>query len=925
MARARPLVHSLCHGEVSVSALARVDQEKAKLWAEVQENLFPFTIGKAMMRQGTTYLGNAATHANRTREIPFVKSLTAQAGIEMSDGLLRIWVDDELVTRASVTSTVTNGDFSSSTGWTLSTSGDSVANINSTVSGALWMAVPNRGGVSSCTRSVTTSSAGTQHALRIVVTRGPVTFRCGSTSGGDDYIEETTLDTGTHSLAFTPTGTYHVFFSTRREPGVIVDSIQVESAGVVTFTAPWTTAQLLEIQFTQSADIMYLCHLDWQPRKIERRQSGASWSLVLYKFEDGPFTTTRTAKVRIKPAATRGNTTLTADAAFFRPEHVGALFRLTHDGFNATFGLGGENVFTDPWRVSGIFMEGQANGTDDRGFDYSTTGTWTATVTMQRSIDDPESGYHDYVYDDSVGFDTNFTTNQSIAHNGFDDDNNLIAWTRLGIKSGDYTSGSIQISVQYDGYTGSGVGRVTAYNSPTSVDVEVLSDFKNVSYTDDWLEGEFSDRRGWPSAVTFHDGRLMFDREDKFRASESDDFTAFNLETEGDSASIQRSVATSGAVFNVNAMISLSRLVLLTDGAEVPVRSDAFDAPLTASNVALKEADNVGSARRSPVKIGKRGYYIARSGVKVYRLVYDFEQQDYTADDVTELHEDLGEDHDGFEELAIQRHPQPYVWAPMGDGECAILLTSPKHQIDAWIRFITDGDVESVAVYPGTTEDRVYLWVARTINGSTVRYREKLCLRSEALGSAITKLADCGTFAAGPVSSVTAAQLANETGLVAWGTNSTTGVSGFIGTLSADGSTGSLSADGSGIISLGGTYTNVFVGLPYRGRYKSAKLAYGGQGGTAVLTPKRVSQIGLLLADVHRDALRVGPSFEKLTKFVIKSDALDALADSEAVKSVHDSATQPLGSTWNTDSRMCMQVNAGHPATISGIVLDIES
>jgi hypothetical protein len=921
MAQARVLTHSLSAGEISAATLSRVDQEKAKLWAETQENLFPFTIGKAMMRPGTTYLASAKTHANRVREIAFVKSISVQAGIELSSGLLRVHVNDALVAIESVTSTVTNGDFSSGTGWTLATSGDSVANINSTVSGALWMAVPNRGGISSCTRSVSTSSSGTRHTLKIVVTRGPVTFRCGSTSGDDDYIEETTLDTGTHYLSFTPTGSYHPFLSTRREPGVIVDSIEVASAGTLEFTAPWTESELREIQFAQSADVMYLTHTNWQSRKIERR-GDSSWSLVLFKFEDGPFTTERTSPVRLTPGATRGNTTLTADSAFFKPAHVGALFRLTHDQFSATFGLGAQNTYTDAWRVTGI--DDDTADISDRAFEYVTTGTWVGTITMQKSLDGPEAGFNDSPYDEAVTGDTDFTTNQTIAMDGFEAESNVIAWHRLGFKAGEYTSGSVQIAVTYPGHSGSGVCRVTAYNSSTSVNIEVLEDFKNTTITEDWLEGEFSDRRGWPSAVTFHDGRLIFDRDDKFRASESDNFTAFNLETEGDAASIQRNVATSGAVFNCNALVSLSRLIILTDGAEVPARSDAFDAPLTATNIAMKEADNVGSARRSPAKIGKRGFFIARSGVKIHRLVYNFEQQDYDSDDVTELHEDLGEDHDGFEELAVQRHPQPYLWAPMGDGECAILLTSPKHQVDGWIRFVTDGDVESVAIYPSTTEDRVYLWVARTINGSTVRYREKLCLRSEARGSATTKLADCGTFSAGPVSSVTAAQLAGETGLVAWGTNSSS-VSGFIGTLSADGSTGSLSADGSGVIALGATYTNVFVGLPYRGRYKSAKLAYGSEGGTALMAQKIISQVGLLMMDVHRDAIRVGPSFDKLTKYIIKSDTLIALTDALAVKSTHDAILQPAGASWSPDARVCVQVNAGHPATIGGVAMAIKT
>lgn len=927
MAQAKPLVHSLNAGEVSAATLARVDQEKARLWAETQENLFPFTIGKAMMRQGTTYLGSANTHANRVREIAFVKSLAAQAGIEMSDALLRVWVDDELVTIESVASTVTNGDFSSSTGWTLTTTGDATADINSTVSGSLYLACPNRGGSAICTRSVSTSSASTQHTLKIVVTRGPVNFRCGSSSGDDDYITDTALDTGTHYLSFTPTGTYHVYFSHRREPGVIVDSIEVASAGVMSFTAPWATSELRQIQYAQSADVMYLAHTNWQTRKIERR-GDASWSLVLFKSDDGPFApqSSNDRNITITPGQAYGNTTLTASANVFKSTDVGSLYRIEAQGFNSTVNLAALGAATEAIRCRGVGAENT--------WTYTITGTWVGTLRVQISYDGPDAGWVD---NETV---TTFTANSTASVNPSSDHDNLIFWIRFVFEA--YTSGTatVQLSTGSGSSEGAaagtsgegkaGVFRVTAFSSATSVSVEVLDYPSSLTASKFWQRGEFSDRRGWPSALTFHDGRLIFLRDDKFRASESDGYDLFNLDTEGDAASIQRDIGTSGAVFRANAIISLSRPVILTDGAEVPARSDAFDTPITATNIAFKEADNVGSARRSPVKMGKRGYFIARSGVKLYRLVYNFEQQDYDADDVTELHEDLGEDHTSFEDLAVQRHPQPYLWSVMGDGQCANLLTSPKHQIDGWFRFVTgrasgEDDVESVAVYPSTTEDRVYLWVARTIGGSTVRYREKLCLRSEGVGSATTKLADCGTFSAGPVSSVTAAQLASETGLVAWGTNSSTGVSGFIGTLSSDGSTGSLSANASGVIDLGGTYTNVFVGLPYRGRYKSAKLAYGAQGGTALMAPKIVDQVGLLMMDVHRDAIRVGPSFDKLTKYIIKSDTGIALTDALAVKATHDDDLQPSHGQWSTDSRVCIQVNAGHPATIGAIGMSMKT
>ena len=51
---------------------------------------------------------------------------------------------------------------------------------------------------------VATADFGKEHAVRVVVTQGPVIFRIGSTVGGADVVPQTTLDTGTHSIAFTP-------------------------------------------------------------------------------------------------------------------------------------------------------------------------------------------------------------------------------------------------------------------------------------------------------------------------------------------------------------------------------------------------------------------------------------------------------------------------------------------------------------------------------------------------------------------------------------------------------------------------------------------------------------------------------------------------------------------------------------------------
>jgi hypothetical protein len=131
-----------------------------------------------------------------------------------------------------------------------------------------------------------------------------------------------------------------------------------------------------------------------------------------------------------------------------------------------------------------------------------------------------------------------------------------------------------------------------------------------------------------------------------------------------------------------------------------------------------------------------------------------------------------------------------------------------------------------------------------------------------------------------------------------------------------------LSANGSGVVSLGATYTNVWVGLPYTGLYKSAKLAYGGQGGTALLKKKRVGPVGLLLADVHPDAVTIGPSFDVMDAMPRIEDGTDT---GTAVLTTYDEATFPFEGEWDTDARVCIRIAPGHPATLLGLVMDVET
>jgi len=949
MGKVNALTHTFAAGEVSRAALNRIDKEIIRLHAERQENLLPYVIGKAIMRPGMEYLGTSKSN-NRPRLIPFFRSLDAKAILEFTDSTLRVWVDDELVTRPSVTSTVTNGDFSSSAGWTLTVSDGATGNINSTVSGALYMQAAARGSSVICTRSVTTSNAGTEHALRITVTRGPVTFRCGSTSGGDDYIMETSLGTGIHSLAFTPTGTYHVWFKTRREAAVIVDSIQVESAGGMEIAGPWTAAQLREISYDQSIDVMFLAYEGWQQRKIERRGS-TSWSLALYQPDDGPFTTARTAAVRIKPTATHGNTTLTAESDFFRPEHVGALFRIEHDRLAASWALAGDERYTDPWKVTGI----TTSNYDDRDFSYTISGTWSGTLRLYRSVVSEEEGFRRHRRE--TGSSTiDITGNASYSQSDAEDSNNVIAYYKIGFEASAYTSGSANIAVTYTGDGGFGICRVTAYNSATSVDIEVLKDFKNTNYTEDWLEGAWSDNRGWPSAVGFFDGRIFWAGADRFWGSESNNFEAFNLETEGDSGSIQRSIATGGAVATARWVLSLQRLIFGTDISEISARSSSFDEPLTPNNVTLKPAATNGVAPISPVRTDSTGLYIDLSTENLMEIRYSVDAQDYVAGRLTRLHEDLHKSlnpslfADGFVDLTIQRKPENYVWALRNDGMACVMLYSIAEDARGIFKVATGRDngldddrpldrIVSIAALPNAGEDTVYVAVERTISdgagGSEQDYYiEKFALHDSAITETYSSsdqdvTVKNGLYMADSYITTTGTE---SIGQVISGLDHLSGrdviiigqiVGGHYGP-SADTYT---VTDAGTITTLEAFSGTVCVGLPYEGFYKSAKLAFAGQAGTALLQKKAVTQLGLALLDTHPDAIRVGFSFDEdemdeLPRIATDGEEVDITANFDRAS---EEAPFPFPGNWDTDSRVHIKVRAGYSACLSAMLIGVET
>ena len=426
---------SFNRGRVSQLALARLDLSRVAISGDVMTNFIPRVLGPMSLRPGWKYLFNS--YANNTAKyIPFIFSVDDTALIELTSGVMRIIVDDEVISRETVTAAVTNGGFDSDlASWTdNSDAGGSSAwaaggyaslTGNGTAAGALY-------------QEVTVNEPNVEHALNIVINRGPVGLTVGSSLGDDDYINETYLETGVFSLSFTPTGNFFVEIHSHESRIVYVDSIEVAGAGELSFTTAWTATHLDKIRYDQSGDIVFVACEGLEPKRIERRGT-TSWGIARYAPEDGPFRPENTSEHTMTPSAISGNITLTSSTPEFKSTNVGSLYSITSEGQVVTVNVTAENTWTDAIRVFGI--------ESDRIFTIDLVGnTWAvplSIVTLQRSFTSDAGPWADV---------PGKTWTASTVESYDDGLDNLIVWYRIGVATGDYNGvgDDIDCTLRYD-------------------------------------------------------------------------------------------------------------------------------------------------------------------------------------------------------------------------------------------------------------------------------------------------------------------------------------------------------------------------------------------------------------------------------------------------------------------------------------------
>jgi hypothetical protein len=737
--------------------------------------------------------------------------------------------------------------------------------------------------------TVAGGNIGVRHAFRIVVADAGVAgvgFRIGTAAGTDDVLAEVSLGTGQHIVSFVPVGNVWIELNHVGYDPAYVTSIAIVAVGDLTLTNSFSLGELSTLRTDQSGDVLYIGagSSGRQQRKLIRRDA-YSWSLELYQPIDGPFRNINAGSITLTPSATTGEITLTASKNLFQSGHVGGLFKLDSVAQATSDALSGANQFGSTVRVTGVGAS--------RNVTLTITGTWVGTITLQRSVG--ETGSWVDV--------TTYTANQAgITYNDALD--NQIIFYRLGFKAGNYTSGTATVALVYASGSNTGVVRITAITSGLVVSAVVLTTLGSTTATEDWYEGRWSDYRGWPSAPVFHEGRLYWLGNDRLVGALPDEFESFDASVEGDGGMIDRSIG-SGPVDKIHWGMSLQRLMLGAGGNVFSARASSMDEPLTPTTCSIKSVSSEGSANIQAVRVNQGCVFVQRSKGLVYELAPDPYYVTHLVDDLTVLSPDICSV--GVVALAVQQQPETRIHCVLADGSVALLVYDNTEKLRAWIPVNCTAATETivgVVVLPGDgREDHVYY----VVKSGTTYCLTKWALTSECQGASMNKQADLFVASTVSASSIAVPTFLNGRTFYIW----------------ADGVDRGTAVASAGSVALGGTYTNACVGLYYRARYKSAKLAYAAQLGTALLQKKNLGPLGLLLYNTHRNGIQYGRDFTTLKDLPETVRGATVVADT--IHAAYDAPAFPMAGMWDTDARLCLQAASPRPCTVLAAVITVET
>ena len=251
MARVAVELTNFTGGELSPRLDGRTDLTKYTSGCSTLENLVVYPHGSAARRPGSTFIAEVANSANKTRLIPFEFSTTQTYMLEFSNLKMRVYKDSGSVLEGDKT-------------------------------------------ISAITKANPAVVTATSH---------------GYSNGDEVLISGVSGMTEVNGKRFLVADKTTNTFELQDKDGVDINSsafTAYSSGGVANkvfeLTTPYTTAQLFDIKFAQSADVMYITHPEHEVEKLSRTGHTA-WTLTDVDFTGGPFMDVNITTTTLNPAS----------------------------------------------------------------------------------------------------------------------------------------------------------------------------------------------------------------------------------------------------------------------------------------------------------------------------------------------------------------------------------------------------------------------------------------------------------------------------------------------------------------------------------------------------------------------------------------------------------------------------------------------
>lgn len=489
---------------------------------------------------------------------------------------------------------------------------------------------------------------------------------------------------------------------------------------------PYTEEQLLFLNYTQSADVLTIVHPAHNPANLNRLADD-NWTLtdIDYssqvpspQFAAGTTDVVITGITQANPAVvtsvahglTAGNlVTITGVVGMTEVNDRSFIINVLTDD---TFELVGENstAYT-AYASDGIASKNNGATTVGDGFgDFEKSYVYVVTAIDANGNESLPSA------------EVSITT-KSLSETG----GVRLTW--------DPVAGAEYYRVYKDPSLGTGIYGWIGDSSNTSFD-----DYNIAPITSDAPPQDrqpFNGVGNKPSAVTYYQQRQVFaNTENEPQVVYTTQTNKFDSLRTSNPARDDDAVTFTIAARQVNEirhLLPLDSLVMLTSGGEW-ILTEGRDRVLTPATVGVRIQSYNGSAVVPPVVINSTALYLQEKNARIRDLAYEFSSDRYTGNDLSLMSEHLFE---GYQINAMAYADEPYgiLWCVRDDGKMLGLTYQREHQVWGWHQHSTQGEFESVATVTEGDRDAVYVIVKRTINGSDVRYVERLEPREDKIAA----------------------------------------------------------------------------------------------------------------------------------------------------------------------------------------------